>query len=125
MLFPLLLIVPLLELYVMIVLGKSIGLINTLLIIGSTSFFGILLVKREGWQVISKIKSNLNQGQVPGNEVLEGFLVVVGALLFLTPGLITDLLGVFFLFPGSRVVIRNWIKIRLWKWIAQGKIKIY
>ncbi len=120
---PFFIVIPILELFVIILLGKTIGFIYTLIIICSTSLLGIFLVKNQGWQSIAKIRSSLSQGQIPGNEVLEGLLILIGGIFLITPGLITDFLGLLLLLPWSRRVIRKLLKIRMYKWLFKGKIK--
>ncbi|MEL7568023.1 MAG: FxsA family protein [Dehalobacterium sp.] len=116
---------PILELYVIFYLGRNIGIINTLIIILLTGFFGIFLIRQQGMSVIRDFKSMLQRGQIPSNELLDGLLVLAGAIFLLTPGLITDSFGLLLLLPWSRNFVHDYIKTRLFGWIIKSRFRKY
>lgn len=124
-LFALFIIVPLLELYVLITIGKYIGAIPTILIVVIAGMAGIALLKREGFKVLNDFKKALYEGKVPGDEILNGILVLVGGVFLITPGLITDVIGFLLLIPFTRMIIKNWVKKFLYNSIKNGTIKIF
>lgn len=104
--------VPLLELALLIHLGKHVGLLPTLLIVISTGILGAYLAQEQGFSVFRKIQTSLQQGIVPTDSLIEAAMVLAGGLLLLTPGLITDTLGFVLLLPFTRIPIRESIKAR-------------
>ncbi len=117
--------IPVAEVIIYIELGKHIGLIPTLTLIFGTGIAGAVLAKQQGFYIIREIQKELRDGVVPGNQLLDGFLLLAGALLLLTPGLLTDAAGFVLLLPFSRRYIREWLKKKLRKWILNGKVNFY
>ena len=94
--------VPLVELYILVKVGREIGTMNTVGLVIVTGIAGASFAKSQGAQIIYKVRSALSQGQIPGKELLQGAMVLVGGLMLLTPGFITDLLGLSLLIPFTR-----------------------
>lgn len=115
-------IIPIVELYLLIKIGGMIGALNTVLIILLTATVGAYLAKSQGFIVIQKIQQALQAGRLPGHELLHGLFVLIGGFLLLTPGFLTDIIGVSMLLPISRVIylriaerlIRNKINTGHW-----------
>ncbi|MDA8234807.1 MAG: FxsA family protein [Clostridia bacterium] len=117
--------VPILELVVLVKMGTLVGVLPTILMVGLTGFIGVFLAKTQGLRIIRRIQEQMAYGQLPGDELLDGGLILAGSLLLLTPGLITDFAGVFLLLPPSRKIIRELLKRKLWKMIQQGQTSIF
>lgn len=96
-------IVPVSELFVLIEIGSHIGTMNTIALIILTGIIGASFAKSQGTRIIYEIRSALNQGQIPGKELLQGAMILAGGILLLTPGFITDLVGFSLLFPVTRL----------------------
>jgi UPF0716 protein FxsA len=96
-------IIPAVELFVLIEIGGYIGTMNTIALIVLTGIIGASFAKSQGAQIIYEIRSALNQGQIPGKELLQGVMILAGGILLLTPGFITDLVGFTLLFPLTRL----------------------
>lgn len=111
-------IVPVVELYILIEVGKKIGSLTTIGIIILTGILGAYLVKSQGFMILKKIQNDLNEGILPGNSLIQGAIILAGGILLLTPGFITDIIGFIFLIPASRRVVKKY----LLKWL-KGKIK--
>jgi UPF0716 protein FxsA len=105
-------VVPLLELYVIIQVGQEIGALNTIGILILISVVGAYLSKREGMGVIARVRRQAEAGQVPTNELIDGFLILVGAIFLLVPGFISDAIGILMLFPPTRAIFRGFLKRR-------------
>lgn len=101
-LFLLFTIVPAIELYLLIKIGSVIGPFTTLAIILLTGAAGAYLAKIEGRKSIYKIQKALKSGMVPGDEMVSGVMIFIGGILLLTPGFLTDFLGLTFLIPVTR-----------------------
>ena len=102
MLFPLFVIVTLLEIYVLISVGDSIGGLSTILLVIITALIGSTLLKQQGWSTMAKAQNAMANGQTPAFEMLEGVVILVSGVLLLTPGFITDVFGLLGLMPWSR-----------------------
>jgi UPF0716 protein FxsA len=106
-------IVPLVEIVLFIEIGSRIGTWTTLLIIALTAVLGATLAHREGLKTWWRIQDRLASGQMPGEELLDGVLVLIAGALLLTPGFLTDAIGFVMLFPVTRQVIKRWLRRRL------------
>ena len=107
------LVVPLVELYLIIQVGDAIGALNTIAVLILMGVVGGWLMKREGVGVLRRVRAQLQRGQVPAREVVDGFLILFGGALMLTPGFLTDLLGLSLLVPPLRSVVRTALARRL------------
>jgi UPF0716 protein FxsA len=99
-------VVPLVELYVMVQVGQEIGALSTIAIVIAISVIGVWLAKTQGLGVWRRTQQQLSAGKVPGAELLDGFLILVAGALLLTPGFITDVLGIALLLPPGRALVR-------------------
>lgn len=104
-------VVPIAELYVIIQVGQAIGVLNTIALLILDSLVGAWLWRSQGRAVWRRFNEALAAGRVPHREVLDGVLVIFGGALLLTPGFITDVLGLALLLPPTRAVIR---RVVLW-----------
>ncbi|MBG9448396.1 exlusion protein FxsA [Cytobacillus firmus] len=120
----LMIIVPAAEIGVLLLSGNTIGLWPTLAIILLTGVLGAYLAKKQGLEAIRKIQDQLRFGQMPGDAILEGACILIGATLLLAPGFITDALGFTLLLPSTRKVLKNMLYIGLKKWMNKGTITI-
>ena len=102
MLFPIFVIATLAELYVLMTVGSSIGAGNTVLLVIITAFIGSYLLKQQGLSTLKKVQIAAAQGNNPSFEMLEGVVIMVSGILLLTPGFITDSIGLLGLMPWSR-----------------------
>ena len=103
-------IVPIIELALLIEIGKYIGVTLTIIIIVTTGLAGAALAKSQGAQVLRQLQFSIQNIQSPADSIIEGVLVLMGGLLLLTPGMLTDAIGFFVLFPFSRQLFRNIFK---------------
>ncbi|MBD3415328.1 MAG: membrane protein FxsA [Candidatus Aminicenantes bacterium] len=94
--------IPLIELYILIKVGGMIGAFNTILIIVITGILGAYLARSQGFKVIQKINLAMEQGRTPAQELLEGLFILIGGFTLLTPGFVTDLMGLSMLLPLTR-----------------------
>ncbi len=110
-----LLLVPLVDVLLLVVLATdlgpvTIGPVATVAVVVLTALLGLLLVRAEGRHTIRKIQRKLMQGSPPTDELLDGALLLVAGALMLTPGLITDLIGLLLVVPPTRYPIRVGLK---------------
>jgi UPF0716 protein FxsA len=110
MLLPLVLVfivVPIVEIYVIIQVGQTIGALWTIALLVADSILGSVLMRSQGRAAWRRFNEAVAVGRVPAREVLDGVLVIFGGALLLTPGFVTDVFGLSFLLPPSRAVIRR------------------
>ena len=111
-------VVPLAELYVILRVGDAIGAIWTILLLAADSVLGSILLRTQGRSVWRRFNAALADGKMPHREVIDGVLVVFGGAFLITPGFITDVVGILLLVPPTRAVIRRLLVSRLGRRIA-------
>ena len=112
--------VPLAELYVILKVGDAIGAIWTILLLAADSVLGSLLLRAQGRSVWRRFNTALAEGKMPHREVIDGVLVVFGGAFLITPGFITDVVGIVLLVPPTRAVVRRLLASRLGRRLAVG-----
>jgi UPF0716 protein FxsA len=105
--------VPIAELAVIIQVGQAIGVWWTIGLLVADSLFGSWLMRHQGRTAWRRFNEAIQAGRVPAREVLDGALVIFGGALLLTPGFITDILGLILLVPPSRALVRAILARRL------------
>ena len=116
MLLPLVLlfiVVPIAELAVVIQVGQQIGVLWTVALLVADSILGAVLMRSQGRTAWRRFNEAVAAGKVPAREVLDGALVIFGGALLLTPGFLTDILGLVLLIPPSRALVRMVLARRL------------
>ena len=104
---------PLLEILVLIQVGSVIGGLNTILLLVVTAVIGAALVRGQGMQAYQKAQQRMAMGEMPGIQLAEGILIFVAGLMFVTPGLITDVFAVLLLIPPVRQVLAKKMMARM------------
>ena len=103
----LLVVAPLVELYVLIQVGQVVGALWTVLALVLVSLLGAALLRREGFRTWQAFTSASSAGRLPAREVADGALVLLAGALLLTPGFVTDAVGLALLVPPVRAVLRR------------------
>lgn len=109
-LFLLFIIVPLVELWVIIQVGEMIGALGTVLALLAISLVGAALTRREGLKAWVRFRQALAEGRLPAEEVTDGALLLLAGALLLTPGFVTDGVGLALLAPPSRALINRGLR---------------
>lgn len=113
--------VPLIELYVIIeVVGEAIGAAWTILILAADSVLGAALLRSQGRAVWTRFNQTLAAGKMPHSEVVDGVLVIFGAAFLITPGFVTDGVGLLLLLPPTRALLRRQAMRSLTKRVTFG-----
>jgi UPF0716 protein FxsA len=100
-------VVPIAELAVIIQVGQQIGVWLTIAILIADSILGSVLMRSQGRLTWRRFNETLQAGRPPAREALDGVLVIFGGALLLTPGFITDILGLLLLIPPTRALVRR------------------
>jgi UPF0716 protein FxsA len=107
LLFVLFVVVPLVEVYVLVLVAGAIGWLPALALLLAVSFLGVWLVKREGIGVLRRTQDTLARGEMPANEMIDGGLLVVAGVLCVVPGFVTAAMGLLLILPPVRAFVRN------------------
>jgi UPF0716 protein FxsA len=119
LLFVLLIVVPLAELWVIVEFAQAIGFLETLGLLILISVAGAFLLKQQGMATWRRMQETLARGEMPGREVTDAFLVLLGGALLLTPGFLTDVVGLVLLFPPTRAALKGIFRRMLGSWAVQ------
>jgi UPF0716 protein FxsA len=110
-------VLPVLEIYVLIHVGSAIGALNTIVLVLLTAFAGAWLARAEGMQTMLRIRQSMHQGIMPTSELVDAAIILAAGLVLLTPGFITDALGLLLLFPPTRKIFKEWLLRVLKEWM--------
>jgi UPF0716 protein FxsA len=112
--------VPIIEIAIFIKVGGLIGVWQTLALVIGVAVFGTWLLRQQGLQTFTKAQAAMNRGEMPVGEMLDGFFLVLAALLMVTPGLLTDAIGFALLIPASRKALGALLRA----WIVRKSVKV-
>ena len=117
-------IVPTAELALLIYSGQLLGFIPTISLILMTGIFGAFFAKRQGVKAWIDLRSRMTNLETPGDALIDSFCILVGGVLLVSPGFITDITGFLLLFSGPRNLIRPFIQRWIYKRMKNGQIII-
>jgi UPF0716 protein FxsA len=106
-------VVPIVELYVIIQVGEAIGVGWTIVLLLADSILGSMLMRSQGRAAWRRFQTALAEGRTPAREVVDGVLVIFGGAFLLTPGFVTDGVGLLLLLPPTRALVRRGLVRRL------------
>ena len=122
-LFALFLIVPVVDLALLVTVGERLGFWLTVGLVVATALAGSWLARREGLSAWRRVQASLVGGAQPGEAVLDGLVILMAGTLLLTPGFITDVVGLLGLFPPSRRLFRAALARRFRGALQRGTIR--
>jgi UPF0716 protein FxsA len=108
-----LLVIPALEIAVFIIVGQYIGVMATLAMIFITAIIGSILLRVQGFGLLRDIQKILDQGGVPGRELVHGVMILLAGVLLLTPGFVTDTIGFLLFIPPIRDLAWQFVRTRI------------
>jgi UPF0716 protein FxsA len=114
--------IPLLELYLILKVGDSIGWELTLLILVADSILGSMLLKSQGRQVWRRFNEATAAGRIPHSEIIDGVLIIFGGAFLITPGFFTDIFGLLFLLPPTRAAFRKLVRGAIERGTLWGRV---
>ena len=101
-LFLLFIIIPIVEITILINVGEAIGAWNTVGLVILSAFIGVNMLRYQSLSTLARAQQRANQGEIPGQEMVEGIVLAVGGALLVTPGFVTDVIGFSCLIPFTR-----------------------
>ncbi|MEI2299117.1 FxsA family protein [Ensifer sp. MJa1] len=104
---------PLAEIAGFVIVGREIGLMMTLLLVLASAFFGVILLRIQGFAVMRRVQEAARTGSDPGREVLGGALLFVAAILLVVPGFISDVIGLALFLPFVRNAVALYLRNRM------------
>ena len=117
-------VVPIIEVWLLIKVGHIIGPLPTVAILLLISMTGAWLAKSQGLRTVVAIRDELAAGRLPAAHLFEGALILAGGIFLLTPGFFTDFIGIFFLIPATRRLLKRWLRNWLERRLRQGNFII-
>jgi UPF0716 protein FxsA len=108
-----LMLVPLIELIVLIQIGRHLGALETIALVIAAGLLGAFVAMRAGVRAIGQVQADIDAGRVPADSLLDGLIVLAIGLMLITPGFVTDVIGLILLLAPVRTLIRNYVKSRL------------
>jgi UPF0716 protein FxsA len=123
-LFLLFTLVPLVEIYLLVKIGGLVGVWPTIGLVCLTGFLGASLARREGRRALARYQEALARGQLPEEGIVSGLLILVGGVLLIAPGVLTDLSGLALMIPPIRRAVARRINAGLEKRISTGSIQV-
>ena len=116
--------IPAIEIFLFIRLGGAIGLFNTFLVVILTGIIGAGLARWQGAETMFRIRQSLARGETPAEEMMDAALIFVAGMVLLTPGFLTDTIGIFLLWPLTRRHLKIFLRRKFDQWMASGQINI-
>ena len=114
--------IPVFEIYLFIKLGGAIGALKTVLLVIITAFAGAYLARMQGMQTMYRVQTSLQQGIIPGEDLIDALLIFVAGIFLLTPGFLTDAFGLLLLYPTTRDLFKRFLKQKFDRWIQDRNI---
>jgi UPF0716 protein FxsA len=122
LIFVLLIVIPVVEIWGLIIAGRLIGAWDTIGLLLLSGLIGAYLAIREGKRVWALARIQLSQRQIPTQSILDGICILVGGLLLLIPGFLTDIVGILLIIPPTRAIFRIWLIVFIQnKFLRSGK----
>ena len=98
----LLLVVPITEITLFVLIGGEIGVLATIALVLTTAVTGTILLRIQGFGIVNRIRRMLDEGRMPGRELVHGLMIMIAGVLLLTPGFFTDTIGLLLFVPALR-----------------------
>jgi UPF0716 protein FxsA len=116
--------IPAVEIFLFIRLGGAIGLFNTFLVVVLTGIIGAGLARWQGAETMFRIRQSLARGETPAEEMIDAGLIFVAGMVLLTPGFLTDTIGILQLWPLTPRHFKIFLRRKFDQWMASGQINI-
>ncbi len=116
--------VPAVELVLLIEIGSRIGSVATVGLIVATGLVGAALARHQGLRVLAHLRTDISEGRLPASPLLDGVIILVAGALLVTPGVLTDVVGLLCLIPGFRALIKAGLQRRFERALREQRIRV-
>lgn len=116
--------IPLLEVFLLVRIGQQVGFLPTVAGVLVVGFIGAWLARREGRKVLREWRETMARGQLPSEGLTGGLLVLVGGVMLISPGVLTDVGGLFLLFPPTRALATRFVRRWLDRQLQAGTLRV-
>ncbi len=106
-------VIPLVELYLIITIGGILGALPTIALVIVTAVAGASLARQQGMVTLLRVREKTDRGEMPGEEMVDALLIFIAGVVLLTPGFLTDAIGLLLLVPAIRRRFRIWLQGQL------------
>lgn len=120
----LVIVVPVADLTLLLYAGSKIGVLSTIIILFITALVGIFFAKKQGIRALADLQRRIATMETPGSAMIDNVCILIGGILLILPGFITDFLGILLLIPFVRHLLRPLIVKWIYKKIKNGRIVI-
>jgi UPF0716 protein FxsA len=117
-------VLPAVELALLIEVGGRIGTLNTLALIVVTGVLGASLARRQGLDVLRQMQGEIAEGRLPAGSLIDGVIILLAAALLVTPGILTDAVGLLCLVPGFRSLVKGVLWRRLERAVRENRVQL-
>ncbi|MBP2243107.1 UPF0716 protein FxsA [Cytobacillus eiseniae] len=120
----LIILIPVAEVSVLLLSSHLIGLWPTIGFLLLTGVLGAYLAKKQGLEAVRKVQEQLRYGQMPGDAVLDGICILLGGILLLTPGFLSDIIGLLLLAPPTKILFKRMIMKGFKSWMDRNTFTV-
>ena len=117
--------IPFIEIYFLLQISDSIGFGNTVLVVLATGVLGAWMLRQQGHSILMEMQRQGSQGQLPSDAIAKGFFTFIGGVLLLTPGVLTDVLGLSLIFPVTQLAWKKYFMNQWQKGVQSGNIHVF
>lgn len=119
-----LMLIPAIEIIILLFAGKTLGVAMTFLLIVLTGLIGVYLAKKQGMEVMRRVQMQMQQGDMPGDSMLDGLCIFIAGVFLVLPGFISDFIGILLLIPFIRNKLKTFLYHFLRRRMNNGNIKV-
>jgi len=116
--------IPMIELYLLIQVGTVIGGFNTIVLVIISGFLGAWLARMEGMNTLMRVQTSMQQGVMPTEDLLDALIIFLAGVVLITPGLLTDAMGLLLLWPVTRNRFKQVLRRKFDEWTSNNTIDI-
>ncbi|GAB6142665.1 FxsA family protein [Desulfocicer niacini] len=116
--------IPMIELYLLIQVGSVIGGFNTIVLVIISGFLGAWLARMEGMNTLMRVRTSMQQGIMPTEDLLDALIIFLAGVVLITPGLLTDSMGLLLLWPVTRNRFKQLLRRKFDEWTSNNTIDI-
>ncbi len=116
--------IPVVELFLLIEIGRRVGTLTTVGIIMATGVVGASLARQQGMSTLARLRADLAASRFPADPIVDGVLILVAAAVLITPGLLTDLAGFLCLVPAFRRLVKRSLKRAFERAVREGTVGV-